>query len=216
MRILQVEDDVQSATVVERMLSSRGYQCKTVNQGLDAVSVAAEETYDLILLDIMLPDIDGYEVIRRLRAADVKTPVVIQSALIGREEMEKDPGFGVEHYLVKPFTVNELEASIRSAVHPTAAETSPEGDRREPVRRRHRRIRTLKSGRIVSQDGTFATNCLIVNISEGGAALQPTELLRLLPDFILELQLGPTYRCRVCWRHGNKVGVRFVSDGQAD
>lgn len=216
MRVLQVEDDAHSAAAVERMLSARGHECKTVGEGVEAVSIATEDPYDVILLDIMLPDIDGYEVIRRLRASDIKTPVVVQSGLIAREEMEKAPAFGVEHYLVKPFTVEELDASIRSAVRPAPAEPQVEGSRRQPIRRQHRRIRTLKSGRIVSLDTTFVTSCLVINISDGGAALQPTEIMRLPSDFVLELQFGPAYRCRVCWRHGNKLGVRFVTEDDDD
>ncbi len=93
MRVLQVEDDPTAAQAVEQMLKSKGYACETTAYGEQAVALATHNDYDIILLDIMLPDIDGYEVLRRLQAAQVHTPVLIQSGLIGRDELEKGAGW---------------------------------------------------------------------------------------------------------------------------
>ncbi len=109
MRVLQVEDDPTAAQAVEQMLKAKGYACQTTAYGEEAVELAMDNHYDIILLDIMLPDIDGYEVLRRLQIAGVHTPVLIQSGIIGRDEMEKGVGFGVEDYLVKPFRSSLLE-----------------------------------------------------------------------------------------------------------
>ena len=74
MRVLQVEDDPVTARAVEQMMKSKGYACWTTAYGEEAVELATDTDFDLILLDIMLPDIDGYEVLRRLQAARVGTP----------------------------------------------------------------------------------------------------------------------------------------------
>ena len=116
MRVLQVEDDPTAAQAVEKMLKSKGYACETTAYGELAVELASQNDYDIILLDIMLPDIDGYEVLRRLQAAQVHTPVLIQSGIIGRDELEKGAGFGVDDYLVKPFTRSELAERIETAL----------------------------------------------------------------------------------------------------
>ena len=102
------------------MMKSKGYACRTTAYGEEAVVLATENHFDLILLDIMLPDIDGYEVLRRLQAANVGTPVLIQSGIIGRDEMEKGVGFGVDDYLGKPFSRNELDQGIDAGIAPFA------------------------------------------------------------------------------------------------
>ncbi len=116
MRVLQVEDDPTAAQTIEKMLKSKGYACETTAYGEQAVALATHNDYDIILLDIMLPDIDGYEVLRRLQAAQVHTPVLIQSGLIGRDELEKGVGFGIDDYLVKPFTRSELAERIETTL----------------------------------------------------------------------------------------------------
>ncbi|MEE8189580.1 MAG: response regulator [Kiloniellales bacterium] len=225
MRVLQVEDDATTAQMVEQMLASKGYQCETTALGEEAVELATQNAYDLILLDIMLPDIDGYEVLRRLEAASVTTPVLVQSGLIGREEMEKGHGFGVDDYLVKPFPQAELIGRIdklfsRANDNQDDRPTDPEDefDRRDSQRdgglrrRKHKRIKTLKSGDIVFGEAKTSVNCLILNLSGGGAALQLKTLLNLPETFELRIQNGPLHVCELCWRHGNKLGVRFLSD----
>ncbi len=222
MRVLQVEDDPAAALTVEHMLRSKGFDCQTTAYGEEAVELATRHRYDLILLDIMLPDIDGYEVLRRLQAAQVATPVLIQSALIGRDEMEKGAGFGVDDYLIKPFTRSELSERIQAALGRAAASARPETprpdefDRRsqsrdDKTRRQHARVRTLKSGQIVYNNANCTADCLILNISDGGAALQAADFIDFPSTFLLQVHHGPSYRCEVCWQHGKKLGVRFLN-----
>ncbi len=225
MRVLQVEDDAATAQIVERMLTSKGYVCETTALGEQAVDLATQNAYDLILLDIMLPDIDGYEVLRQLRDADVATPVLIQSALVSRDELEKGLGFGMNDYLIKPYTQAELTERIQTTLarakdNRTKA-TEAEDDRRtvprdaHEGRRKHRRRKTLKSGEIIFDISKSIIKCLILNISEGGAALQVKECPDLPETFDLRIQHSTLYRCTICWRHRNKLGVRFVnSHGQ--
>lgn len=222
MRVLQVEDDPTAAKAVEQMLKSRGYACQTTAYGEEAVELATDNPYDIILLDIMLPDIDGYEVLRRLQAAGVHTPVLIQSGIIGRDEMEKGVGFGVEDYLVKPFSRSELEDRIGNVMGRIAEVAVPERnhpdhyDRREDTRdrsdarRSHPRQRTLKSGQVVYQNANCVADCLILNISGGGAAIQLADFFNVPTSFVLKVHHGDSYDCEVCWQHGKKVGVRFL------
>ena len=223
MRILQVEDDPTAAQSVEQMLKSKGYLCETTAYGVEAVELASRNDYDIILLDIMLPDIDGYEVLRRLQAAQVSTPVLIQSGLIGRDEMEKGVGFGVDDYLVKPFTRSELGARIASVLGrtdhdepATGTARSDEYERRQQscddddVRRQHSRMRTLKSGQIIYNNANCVADCLILNMSDGGAALQLTDIFDVPTQIVLKEKQGKMYRCEVCWQHGKKLGVRFL------
>ena len=225
MRVLQVEDDAATAQTVELMLTSKGYVCETTALGEQAVELATQNAYDLILLDIMLPDIDGYEVLRQLRDANVTTPILIQSALVSRDELEKGLGFGMNDYLIKPYTQAELTERIQTTLarakdnRTKAAED--EDDRRtvprdaNEGRRKHRRRKTLKSGEIIFDISKSIIKCLILNISEGGAALQVKECPDLPETFDLRIQHSTLYRCAICWRHQDKLGVRFInSHGQ--
>ena len=98
MRVLQVEDDPTTAQSVEQMLKSVGYECHTTALGEEAVRLAQKDPYDVILLDIMLPDIDGYEVLKRLQDWDIGTPVVIQSGQV--EDARDAAGLGFETTLL--------------------------------------------------------------------------------------------------------------------
>jgi DNA-binding response OmpR family regulator len=225
MRVLQVEDDPTAAQAVEQMLKAKGYACQTTAYGEEAVELATDNHYDIILLDIMLPDIDGYEVLRRLQIAGVHTPVLIQSGIIGRDEMEKGVGFGVEDYLVKPFSRSELEERIGTTMSRIAAiaippRTRPDHyDRRETIRdeaddedarRSTPRHRTLKAGQIVYNNANCIADCLILNTSDGGAALQASDAIELPTRITLKEKQGKSYECEVCWQHGKKLGVRFL------
>ena len=222
MRVLQVEDDPLAAQAVEQMLKAQGYTCQTTAYGEQAVELAMDSGFDLILLDIMLPDMDGYEVLRRLQAAGVKTPVLIQSGMIGREEMEKGVGIGAEDFLVKPFSRNELDEridAIMARVDQFARAVprfSDTGDRRDDsrdddaVRRNKPRIRTLKGGQIIYNNANCIADCLILNLSDGGASLQTTDTIDLPNHITLKDKQGNSYECEVCWQQGKKLGVRFI------
>jgi len=116
MRILLVEDDKLTAQSIELMLSSEGYVVDHSELGEDGLEVGRLYDYDLIVLDIMLPDIDGYEVLRRLRDSRVETPVLILSGLGEMENKIKGLGYGADDYLTKPFDKRELMARIQAIV----------------------------------------------------------------------------------------------------
>ena len=98
------------------MLRSEGYVCDVTDMGEDGLEIGKLYDYHIIVLDLMLPDMDGYEVLRRLRAARVKTPVLILSGLNGSDDKIKGLGVGADDYLTKPFDKRELIARIQAIV----------------------------------------------------------------------------------------------------
>ena len=116
MRVLLVEDDSSTAKSIELMLQSEGYIVDSTDLGEDGLEIGKLYDYDIIILDLMLPDIDGYEVLRRLRAARVTTPILILSGLSELDHKIKGLGFGADDYLTKPFDKRELIARIQAIV----------------------------------------------------------------------------------------------------
>ncbi len=116
MRVLLVEDDSSTARSIELMLHSEGFIVDSTDLGEDGLEIGKLYDYDIILLDLMLPDIDGYEVLRRLRQARVATPILILSGLSELDHKIKGLGFGADDYLTKPFDKRELIARIQAIV----------------------------------------------------------------------------------------------------
>jgi two-component system cell cycle response regulator CtrA len=116
MRVLLVEDDTATAASIEIMLRKENFVCDTTDLGEDGLEIGKLYDYDIILLDLMLPDIDGYEVLRRLRAARVQTPILILSGLGELDHKIKGLGFGADDFLTKPFDKRELIARIQAIV----------------------------------------------------------------------------------------------------
>jgi two-component system cell cycle response regulator CtrA len=116
MRVLLVEDDISMAKSITLMLESEGFVCDTADLGEDGLEIGRLYDYDIIILDLMLPDIDGYEVLRRLRTARVATPILILSGLKEVGDKIKGFEFGADDYLTKPFDKGELVARIQAIV----------------------------------------------------------------------------------------------------
>ncbi len=116
MRVLLVEDDQATSRSIELMLKQEGFVCDTSALGEDGLEVGKLYDYDIILLDLMLPDMDGYEVLRRFRAGRIKTPILILSGLTELDAKIKGLGFGADDYLTKPFDKRELVARIHAIV----------------------------------------------------------------------------------------------------
>src|SRR3954451_22079780 len=116
MRILLIEDDATTAAGIELMLKKEGLICDKTDLGEDGLEIGKLYDYDIIILDLMLPDIDGYEVLRRLRAARVRTPILILSGLGELGHKIKGLGFGADDFLTKPFDRRELIARIQAIV----------------------------------------------------------------------------------------------------
>jgi two-component system cell cycle response regulator CtrA len=116
MRVLVIEDDSATARGLIKSLQSEGFICDSTDLGEDGLEIGKLYEYDLIILDLMLPDIDGYEVLRRLRASNVKTPILVLSGLADIDDKVKGLGFGADDYLTKPFSKNELIARVHAIV----------------------------------------------------------------------------------------------------
>lgn len=123
-RILIAEDEPAIAFTLEKDLETEGYQVAVVPDGISAAGRARAEAFDLILLDVMLPQKDGLEVCRELRRAGVQTPILMLTAKA--EEAEKILGLdmGADDYVTKPFSPRELRARIRALLRRTSTETA--------------------------------------------------------------------------------------------
>jgi len=116
MRILLVEDDLTTAKSIEMMLTSASFNVYATDMGEEGIDLAKLYDYDLMLLDINLPDMNGLEVLRQLRVAKITTPILILSGNDAAEEKVKGFGFGADDYLTKPFHREELVARIHAIV----------------------------------------------------------------------------------------------------
>jgi two-component system cell cycle response regulator CtrA len=116
MWILLVEDDRSTADSIELMLRGEGYVVDKTEFGKDGFEFGQAYDYDLIILDLMLPDIDGYQVLEGLRAHNVATPVMILSGMDAPDDKVKGLGLGADVYLTKPVDRRELIAHIEGIV----------------------------------------------------------------------------------------------------
>jgi two-component system, cell cycle response regulator CtrA len=116
MRVLLIEDDGATAQSIELMLKSGNFVVYTTNLGEDGIDLSKVYEYDIIILDLNLPDMSGFEVLRTLRASKVNTPTLILSGLAGIEDKIKALGGGADGYMTKPFHKDELVARIHSIV----------------------------------------------------------------------------------------------------
>ena len=117
-RILIVEDDVRLAATLERVLAAEGHDVELASDGLEALLRAREHSPDLVVLDVMLPGLDGIGVCRRLRAT-AQFPILLLTALGGTEERVRGLDSGADDYLVKPFAYQELLARVRALLRRT-------------------------------------------------------------------------------------------------
>lgn len=113
MKILVVEDEPKLAGFMQQGLLQAGYQVQLSNNGTEALNTAASETFDLILLDLMLPGMTGIDVLKNLRAFKISSPVIIVSALSGTTQIVEGLDLGAVDYIKKPFEWEELLARIR-------------------------------------------------------------------------------------------------------
>ena len=116
MRVLLIEDDRAMAQSIELMLKSEDFNVYATDLGGEGIDLGKIYDYDIILLDLNLPDMSGFEVLRKLRLSKVQTPILILSGLANVEDKTKGLGFGADDYVTKPFHKDELVARIHAIV----------------------------------------------------------------------------------------------------
>ena len=114
MRILIVEDEPKTGKYLKQGLSEAGFVTDLVRDGLDGKHLALTEAYDLIILDVMLPNVNGWEIIQTIRRADKNMPVLFLTARDGIDDRVKGLELGADDYLIKPFAFSELLARVRT------------------------------------------------------------------------------------------------------
>jgi two-component system OmpR family response regulator len=124
-RILIVEDDAVLASGIARILEGEGHAVDVMARGEQALLAAGQERFDVVILDVGLPGIDGFEVLRRLRAAGVRTPVLVLTARDALDDRVHGLDLGADDYLAKPFAMPELTARVRALVRRSQAQTGP-------------------------------------------------------------------------------------------
>jgi two-component system OmpR family response regulator len=126
MRLLIVEDDAMLADGLARSLRQSGYAVDWLDSAERAMLAVEHETFDLVVLDVGLPGMDGFEMLRRLRRADRYVPVIVVTARDAVSDRVRGLDLGADDYLVKPFAFEELEARIRALLRRGHTPTSPQ------------------------------------------------------------------------------------------
>src|SRR5256714_6532070 len=124
-RLLVVEDDPNILELLSASLRFAGFSVSTATNGARAVQVAREERPDLIVLDVMLPDLDGFEVIRKLRDGGTRTPVVFLTARDATDDKIRGLTLGGDDYVTKPFSLEERTARIRAGLRRAGGQQRP-------------------------------------------------------------------------------------------
>lgn len=126
MRILIVEDDADLCGAIKFHLERAGYTADACHNGGDALHFIQQQAYQLIILDRMLPEVNGINILRQMRSRGITTPVIITTALNGIGDRIEGLDAGADDYLIKPFAMDELTARIRAVSRrPSALEISP-------------------------------------------------------------------------------------------
>ncbi len=116
MRVLLIEDDPSTSKSIELMLTAEGFNIYSTDLGEEGIDLGKLYDYDIILLDLNLPDMHGYDVLKKLRLSKVITPILILSGMGELENKVKGLGFGADDYLTKPFYKEELVARIQAII----------------------------------------------------------------------------------------------------
>ena len=137
MKILVIEDEPGIAFSLETDLQTEGYEVEIVDDGAKAIPRALAESFDLILLDVMLPNMDGFEICRQLRHQGLKTPVILLTAKTHEAEKILGLDVGADDYVTKPFSPRELRARIRSVLRRATEPAAVQGaaSKRDDVHR---------------------------------------------------------------------------------
>ncbi len=180
MRVLVVEDDAAIAEVVRRGLSAEGHVVDVERDGPGGLFAALEHHYDVVVLDIMLPRLNGYDVLKHLRAREVWTPVLMLTAKDGEYDQEDALDLGADDYLTKPFSLVVLRARLRALAR--------RGTRARPVTLAASGIELDPAAHTATRDGTTLTltprefSLLEYLLRNAGVAVTKTQILENVWD----------------------------------
>jgi two-component system alkaline phosphatase synthesis response regulator PhoP len=189
-RILVVEDEPDIALGLEEDLRSHGYEVQVVGDGENALRLARAEAWDLILLDVMLPRMDGFHVCRELRRARIQTPVILLTAKAHEAEKVLGLELGADDYVTKPFSPRELRARISAVL---------------------RRFETESPG--ICRFNNLEVDFDGASVRKDGVAVELTALeFRLLKTFVERRGRVLSREQLICaaWEHGTHVTDRVV------
>jgi two-component system cell cycle response regulator CtrA len=125
MRVLLVEDDITASRGMSLMLRAQGAIVDETDTGEEALELVKHYDYDIVVLDLLLPDMEGYEVVRRMRSSRLETPVMIVSGLTRPQAKVKGFGMGADDYITKPFDQAELTARIHAVIRRSKGYSQP-------------------------------------------------------------------------------------------
>ena len=210
--ILIVEDEPSIATALEDALRLEGYEVHVVGDGLSAERAALRDRYDLILLDVMLPQKDGFSVCRTLRGAGLPTPIIVVTART--EDVDKIVGLelGADDYVTKPFSLGELSARIRAVLRRAggeAAACSPDVWEHGPLRVDFRRFEASSGGQAVSLTPT-EFKLLHAFVQRRGEVISLDRLIELIWGE------GISLTDRVVYTHVNNLRAKLDQAGAKD
>jgi len=189
-RILVVEDDPDLAFGLQDDLRTEGHEVELARDGPTGATRARQEHWDLILLDVMLPGRDGFEICRDVRRAGLRTPIVMLTARAGEAEKVLGLELGADDYVTKPFSPRELRARVKAALRRSSADPSE-----------------------VYRFGDVEVDFRRAELRRGGVALEATSLeLKLLGTFIRNRGrvLSRDQLLEAAWGHGTFVTDRTV------
>ena len=173
MRVLVVEDEVRLAATLQDLLELNGYTVDVCHDGEAGLDNALTSIYDVILLDVMLPKLDGFTVLRRLRAEGSTTPVLMLTARSELTDRVNGLDSGADYYLTKPFEPKELLACIRALT------------RRQPELRQ---TDALKYGDLRLEKTSFTLSCGERSVRLSGREFQAMELFPRSPKIVLSAE----------------------------
>lgn len=192
-RILVVDDEAEVRTLVSRMLQSAGWEVETTADGAEALEKVAARRPDLVVLDAMLPGMDGFTVLQRLRERPDPPPVVGLTALGDYEAFSNFVRAGAVAYVAKPFQPQDLVDVCRKVLEASCREAGPLPDER----RREARRELMVGVKVLSQHGSPMALGELANLSPGGAEV----------DLALPLDVGS--RVRVALHVSSQVPLKF-------
>ena len=180
MRILVIEDEAKTIDYLRQGLSEHGYVVDSAANGVDGLHLATTADYDLVILDVMLPGLDGWDVLREIRSRK-PTPVLMLTAKVLMEEKIRGLDFGADDYMVKPFQFPELLARVRTIIRRGARPAAPDVLAMSDLRLDTARHRAYRSGvRIDLTPKEFALLHLLMR--RRGDVLSRTQIASLVWD----------------------------------